>query len=148
MSPAYSSDSVYLYSTLDSSTERSDGSHGSVLPPRSEAKLEETISPSTEISGSTFRRALLEQVDVLLDQNMDQFFAGAAGNGDEPMAVDEDGGASGSDSDEESNDGEEEDEEQPDQYASTPIIYPRRRFKGHCNVETVKDGTSLCHSSG
>jgi hypothetical protein len=27
-----------------------------------------------------------------------------------------------------------------DPHSAVPVVFPRRRFVGHCNVETVKDG--------
>lgn len=51
--------------------------------------------------------------------------------------------------DEPGSDGDERNESTTDMHPDAPVIYPRMRFSGHCNVETVKDGeysrqTSMC----
>ena len=33
-------------------------------------------------------------------------------------------------------------------YPDVPVVMPRRRFAGQCNVETVKDGTCSCSVHG
>jgi WD repeat-containing protein 42A len=30
--------------------------------------------------------------------------------------------------------------EDADSHQAVPVVYPRTRFTGHCNIETVKDG--------
>lgn len=30
--------------------------------------------------------------------------------------------------------------EDADSHLAVPVVYPRTRFTGHCNIETVKDG--------
>ena len=49
------------------------------------------------------------------------------------------------DDDEETEEDEDEDNRtfnpaDADAHQTVPVIYPRMRFTGHCNVETVKDG--------
>jgi hypothetical protein len=36
---------------------------------------------------------------------------------------------------------DDEDDNEEENYAHMPVVHPRARFAGACNVETVKDGT-------
>lgn len=52
-----------------------------------------------------------------------------------------------SDTEDDEEDEEDEDEgdrlftpEDADSHQAVPVVYPRTRFTGHCNIETVKDG--------
>lgn len=44
--------------------------------------------------------------------------------------------------DEENDDDDDEEGENERYYPNVPVIYPRARYAGACNVETVKDGES------
>lgn len=82
----------------------------------------------------------MSEVDIQIQEDLERYYAEAALMDDEDEAHSDDRDAS--DEEEE----ERQEEEQLQATASsykTPVIYPRARFAGACNVETVKDGEYL-----
>ncbi|KAH8105844.1 WD40 repeat-like protein [Cristinia sonorae] len=136
---SYSSDAVYLYSTLDSPRDPSPPSSPAVIPPNTKSsKSPETDSTSSAMSSSAFRRAILDQVDAMMEEDIEEFMTGPADLADDDMSDGQHGDSSGDESNEEGdNDTEDMDEYEP--FSTIPVILPQRQFKGHCNVETVKD---------
>ncbi|TCD69683.1 hypothetical protein EIP91_006700 [Steccherinum ochraceum] len=148
---SYSSDAVYLYSTLDAVSEPSTDGSSTTLSSNTgtDKRSPSPSSPSRNseemfVPGGPFRRALMNEVDAMMDEDIEQFMTGAAaGYADEGMDIDEEGEGH-SESDEEEEEEEEnidefEVEQEYDPFDSVPVVLPRRQFKGHCNVETVKD---------
>jgi len=120
---AFNSDAVYLYSTRDEP-----GSLGkaAILPPnpkrRKCSRIGVGTSPSCrsrrheEVAGSESRNA--ESATMNLHDDLDITDDSENETEDEDLTISTD--------------------EQDD----VPFIYPRSRFAGHCNVETIKDGGS------
>ena len=72
---------------------------------------------------------MTDQLDTLLADSVD--------------AMDDNGDESDDDDDETDEDTEDYNMLNPvdaDAHQSVPVIYPRMRFTGHCNVKTIKDG--------
>ncbi|KAH7914318.1 WD40-repeat-containing domain protein [Hygrophoropsis aurantiaca] len=124
---AYSSDAVYLYSTRDVPEDRETASRSpsrsAALPNPKRRKIER----SSQLPESDTKILAREEPSIMVD------------------GTDEDPDDSMDDSDEGSNDDSSEAEEAEPMmdrvliHEKIPIIYPRSRFAGHCNIETVKD---------
>ena len=103
-----------------------------VLPPnpRNNGPRDEHTS---NVAGSAISDALMElDIERILEQTNPQ------------ASTAEDADASQADSEERS-EGDDEDEDEDDgsddpTYPYVPMVYPRSRYAGACNVETVKDG--------
>lgn len=135
---SYSSDGVYLYSTHDDT--RTKSKETAMLRPNKKRRLP---SPSKEPTTSSSSAPGSSISNTLMEEDIERF-------------VDEDDGDSDEDADMDSEDcsrNEEDDEEEDDDsvdehgttrdfkfYPDVPVVMPRSRFAGHCNVETVKDG--------
>ena len=81
---------------------------------------------------------MTDQLDTLLADSVD--------------AMDDNGDESDDDDDDDDDDDETDEDTEDynmlnpvdaDAHQSVPVIYPRMRFTGHCNVETVKDGAFM-----
>lgn len=152
---AYSSDAIYLYSTRDDPEPMSMASRqSSILSPNKRTKL-----PSPGAANSQQPAAEGSDRDAMMEEDIERIFAEESqseGEGEElePLlarAMEED--ALDIRPEDEEDDEEEEYEDdvyeggQGDvRYDNVPTIMPRSQFKGVCNVETVKDGTSQCSS--
>lgn len=101
---------------------------------------------------SSSRDEPLTDPDVEMTDQLDTLLAGsvdAMGENDDESQGDE-----GEEDEETDEDADEDsrmfDSADADAHQSVPVIYPRMRFTGHCNVKTVKDGafrllyTHLC----
>ncbi|KAG1754079.1 WD40 repeat-like protein [Suillus paluster] len=137
---SYNSDGVFLYSTRDEPEILQDKRPHSILTPNPKRRrLGTTKSPSSRSEPLTG-----PDVDMIVEDRLESFLA------DDAYAMD--------DADDESQDDEEDDEEDDDEdeedaaeddrmftpedadaHQAVPVVYPRMRFTGHCNVETVKD---------
>ncbi|KAI0698580.1 WD40-repeat-containing domain protein [Cytidiella melzeri] len=136
---SYSADAVYLYSTMDDVHDISMAkSPHSVLPsnPSTETDYGEGSSRTT---GSSISNTLMEQ-------DIERFLEAERGEGDEAMNSEELQGLLGDNTsmpdleetyDEEGSADEGGDDEVS--FAHVPVVHPRARYAGACNVETVKD---------
>ncbi|KAG2077379.1 WD40 repeat-like protein [Suillus decipiens] len=134
---SYHSDGVFLYSTRDEPENFEDkrGSR-SILTPNAKQRRFDTAKPPSShgepLTGPDMEMIVEDQLESLLaDDVMD-------GIDDRSQEDDEDG----------DNDDDEEDEDEGDRlfnpkdadsHQDVPVVYPRMRFTGHCNIETVKD---------
>ncbi|KAG8218871.1 WD40 repeat-like protein [Butyriboletus roseoflavus] len=130
----FNSDAVYIYSTRDEPGESSTDRNSSILPPNSERggeSLAESPSKTHNDDGRDGEEAqgILEnlQEDEETEMEAEDLFDDSEDN-DDVLA-----------------DGPESDDDQrvlstADMHPDAPVVYPRMRFYGHCNVETVKDG--------
>ena len=145
---AYSADSVYLYSTLDDEKEPSMFDCG-ILKPNSRHSTPGSgthASPSHSHSPPMSRprsRASVDQLDTIMEEDIERFLS-------EHVASDQQEDDNNTDwveqDDEESEDEHMSDVEDgfyrdmPEEHSSVPVVLPRDKFTGICNVQTVKDG--------
>jgi len=137
---SYSADAVYLYSTRDEAQLPSASRHSSVVPPNRKSPR---ASPKLVQEREQILRDAEELArDIQMENDIEQFLSeegllASRLHSPEPgRQMDESG-----DHDDED---EDEDETQEDARgdlacSGVPIIYPRSRFAGAANVETVKD---------
>jgi WD40 repeat protein len=128
---AFSSDAVYLYSTHDepetdrvmrtpilSSNKRTKASK--IPTPVAEAEpTPDILSMDVEMADDAVERSLWTAAEQLLGDDASEL--------SDPEDEDEDSESGGEGPD-------------LDIHSDVPIVLPRSRFLGHCNVETVKDG--------
>lgn len=137
---SYSADAVYLYSTRDEPQDQVRSS--SILSPNSRDKKESSV-PENESNEKRDSEGIdLEDLMVLdSDSGSNSSSLHSMSVSSEPTTVSNEGTNEDSSSDEEDEDEDDEDFAtlELDQKFKAPIIMPRRRFTGHCNVETVKD---------
>lgn len=156
---AYSSDAVYLYSTLDSPHE---GSlfHSGVLNSNSNSKQASPSRTNPSSPGPRSRshsRMSVDQLDTMMEQDIARFLSqedaesredGDSGSGSQYQEEEEEGErrdeAESITEDEDDNDGDDDNNEHSEIHDGIPVILPSRRYSGICNVETVKDG--MCYS--
>lgn len=130
---SYSSDAVYLYSTLDSPQDQA-RSPLAVLPPNRRSR---TRSPSADTSEDRSPMTGTSVTNDMMEADIDRYL-------DEE---DRQGAIEGGEDDENTTDNEDADDEGDDEndsttqkfYPNVPLVYPRGRYIGACNVETVKD---------
>lgn len=134
LAPAFNSDAVYMYSTRDEPGARSTDRTSSILPPnsvRGKQTVAELPSKTHNIDSREYEEAqgILENLeeDEEAGMDVDDFFGDSEDNDDVLL------------------DGPESDDDgriasTTDMHPDAPVIYPRMRFSGHCNIETVKDG--------
>jgi hypothetical protein len=123
---AYSADAIYLYNTQDeplSLTKR----RSATLSPNSRPKRRRTGS------GSSTEQVTIGMEDEDEEAGKQNIFPGVDSMEDE-MAIDEEGSGNSSEAESDSDTGS---------VSTLPVIMPRRRYAGVCNVETVKDGEKL-----
>ncbi|KZT05508.1 WD40 repeat-like protein [Laetiporus sulphureus 93-53] len=127
----YSSDVVYLYSTLDDPQSSSSSTRASsVLPPAPPPRIpprtfEAAARSLTEAQRET-DRAMEEDIERMMEEDAEMF------DGEELFPTDPD--------DENAENEERGEEEQASTLLPTlPIVLPRARFVGAGNVETIKD---------
>jgi hypothetical protein len=137
--PAYSSDAVYLYSTRDHAEVVTAHSELSVLLPNSKSEGKGGSSSSRTSGEWTMDIREFTPDALVFDDDEDREQDGE-GAGDEDY--DEDMDVDDSTSDDDDNEGEVVDDLHRGMqgYDNVPVVLPRRRFTGACNVETVKDG--------
>lgn len=124
---------MYLYSTLDDATETAPRSDTSLLRVNSKHSSLKQTEGTTSGSGATGTSIS----DALMEQDIDMFMDLDAAEGDE---------LSSEESTEDDEDVEDEDEDDMAYFryrGHVPIVYPRTRYAGACNVQTVKDGKLL-----
>lgn len=125
---AYSGDAVYLYSTNDEAQESIGSS--SVLPSNGKSMRDKSSAENVQSHSS-------------LEDQSDDDYASMSDSGSFPELIDLEMAEDGSDEDD-TDDSSVDDmpvASRPiDLKFKTPAILPRRAFRGHCNVETVKDG--------
>ena len=132
-SPAFNSDAVYLYSTRDEPGASPTDRKSCILAPNSGGgkqnvaelprKMHNDSRDSEEAQGILENLEEDEDADMDIDDLLDDSEGNDEVLADEPESDDD--GRSGSNT---------------DMHPGAPVIYPRMRFSGHCNVETVKDG--------
>ncbi|EMD40731.1 hypothetical protein CERSUDRAFT_111309 [Gelatoporia subvermispora B] len=135
---SYSSDAVYLYSTRDEAQSPSPSRSSSIVPPNNRPR---SLSPKQIGMTREQSSAYTERIerDIQMEDDIEHFLSedGLPALPQPAAGVDED----------ESGDHAEDDqgEDLPDEpcgdlsCTSVPIVYPRSRFAGAANVETVKD---------
>ena len=139
---AYSADAIYLYSVLDDpqSTSVTNTESAILQPNKQSARTKRLHSPET-----TTIQDMLER-DTRMEEDIERILADSTSSGspeeNTPLldgAMDEDGDDIDDDTaDDEEDEGEESTGDQ--RYSDVPVVMPRARFAGVCNVETVKDG--------
>ena len=123
--PAYSSDSVYLFSTRDEPQGDEPAATTAIVPPNDEAQR-------TESSGGTAAGGTHTEIDTAIGEEHE----GESEHDDE----DEDSRMAWEDSEDSETDKSHGGESSC--HSKVPIVHPRRRYAGACNVQTVKDGES------
>ncbi|KAA1466403.1 WD40 repeat-like protein [Dentipellis sp. KUC8613] len=126
---SYSSDSVYLYSTRDDPEEfiRNRNSSKSLLPANAKAKV---TSYGLSVNGSVDADAdwATEGQDTLMaDEDEEADSDSRSGTSIDTREADKD------------TEPEEEEDDHTTPHSDVPVVYPRKRFVGACNAETVKD---------
>lgn len=146
---AYNSDAVYLYSTQDDAEEepRESAVHspnGSIVPPNAKRRKVELLAELADMDADT------DLLDIdMNDPDQEE---------DDDASFVDDAAEDSDESGDHSDDGEFTEEVEDMEkwgllrgmgagYDKVPIIYPRRRFVGACNEETVKDGTLTTFAS-
>ncbi|KIK98048.1 hypothetical protein PAXRUDRAFT_732196 [Paxillus rubicundulus Ve08.2h10] len=130
---SFSSDAVCLYSTRDEPGTSSMIRKSSILPPNTKRRKKDfSESPSNtrdDEDQSSFDPRIRDIPEVLWEH--------------EGMGMDVDDEPVCNDDEEDVDDDDDDDDERSisatDVNTHAPVIYPRMRFSGHCNVETVKD---------
>ncbi|KAG2367342.1 WD40-repeat-containing domain protein [Suillus spraguei] len=134
---SYHSDGVFLYSTRDEPElfEDKRGSRSILTPNANQRRFSTAKPPSSHgepLTGPDVEMIVEDQLESLLADNVIDDID------DQSQEDDEDG----------DNDDAEEDEDEGDRlfnpkdadsHQDVPVVYPRMRFTGHCNIETVKD---------
>ena len=141
---AYSSDSVYLYSTKDDPQPTSMASaESALLRPNSRHRSRRPQSVSDSDTG-------MADEDAMMDEDIDRIRAESTPSPPRtrrPVVEDatrvEDPDTREDVEEDEEDESEEHEEDSQDQYSKLPTIMPRSRYRGACNVETVKDGTFI-----
>lgn len=128
---------MYLYSTKDTPLGPSDSPElTSILPPNSPPSsqpLVSTVSDEPEPpqeDQAISHDAMDDDIERILFEQLD-----------EDGAMEEDSGDDDDDDDDE-NEGSDTSGPSSDEFPSIPVVLPRSRYAGICNVETVKDGES------
>ncbi|KAH7887708.1 WD40 repeat-like protein [Phlebopus sp. FC_14] len=132
---SYSAGAVYLYSTRDEPGTSGVVRSSSILPPHAKRWKRDTVPCASSSADVNADIAIEDESgDVILDHSRP---LGRDIDSDEAMDDDFDD----SNSDESAHDDEESEVDRPDKevYKDAPVVYPRLRFSGHCNVKTVKD---------
>jgi WD40 repeat protein len=123
---------VYLYSTRDEPGASPTNRNSCILPPNSGGGKQSTVEFPSKIQNYTRdgeEAQVLENLeeDEEAEMDADDLLDDSEDNGD--VLADE------PESDDDRRSGS-----RIDVHPNAPVIYPRMRFSGHCNVETVKDG--------
>jgi WD repeat-containing protein 42A len=135
---SYHSDGVFLYSTRDEPAIFEDklSPHSILTPNAKRRQFSTSKSPSSHgepLTGPDLEMTVEDQLESLLTDNvMDDI--------DDPTQEDDEDG----DIDDDDDDDDDEGDclfapQDADSHQAVPVVYPRTRFTGHCNIETVKD---------
>ncbi|KAG1892413.1 WD40 repeat-like protein [Suillus subluteus] len=140
---SYHSDGVFLYSTRDEPEIFEDmrGPHSILTPNAKQRQLCTRKSPSSHgepLTGPDVEMIVEDRLESMLADNlMDDI--------DDPSQEDdEDGDDEYHEDDDDDDDDEDESDrlfapQDTDSHQAVPVVYPRTRFTGHCNIETIKD---------
>ncbi|KAF8558753.1 WD40 repeat-like protein [Imleria badia] len=124
---SYNSDAVYLYSTRDEPGGSPTDRNSCILPPNSGKRAQSVAElPSKTHGESKDADEEAQEEDQEAGMDVDDLLDDSEDNDDllaDDPEIDEDGRS----------------ELTIDMHPDAPVIYPRMRFSGHCNVETVKD---------
>lgn len=133
---------MFLFSTLDNA-EIAGTDRPSVLSPNEEA---ESTNQPTAITTAESKAAdrLYQDVEIVDDDTDHSIWSEAEQTMDNESETVE-----GIDEDDEDDkdDGNEGESSNSDHHSTVPVVFPRSRFAGHCNVETVKDGQFFLSST-
>ncbi|OCH94104.1 WD40 repeat-like protein [Obba rivulosa] len=140
---SYSSDAVYLYSTRDEAQSPSPSRQSSVIPP---TRKSAPGSPKRDVAAREQTSPNPRQLDwdTQMEDDIEHFLS-EEGLFASPPRSPRVAREAREDNSEEDEDEEDEDEEAQEaargdvSCSSVPIVYPRSRFAGAANVETVKD---------
>lgn len=128
---AYSSDAVYLYSTHDE-PETDRVIQTPILAPNKRTEISKIPTPAAAVEAN----ANASSIDVeMVDDDVERSLWVAA---EHLLADDASELSDTDDEDEDSDDGGKGPD--LDIHSDVPIVLPRSRYLGHCNVATVKDG--------
>lgn len=122
---------MYLYSTRDEPGARK---QSCILPPNSDKKRDvaklpsKATSRSSSVTGKNIEEREILEEDEETEMEVDDLFSDS--DDDNDMTADEP-------------DGDDDGRGAVDAHSEVPVVYPRMRFSGHCNVETVKDGECI-----
>ncbi|KAI0750806.1 WD40 repeat-like protein [Daedaleopsis nitida] len=145
---SYSADGIYLYSTRDDPGPTSMASRESSLISRNKKTKKLSRESSTTPPHVSHAELTVAQSnrDALMEEDIERIFAeDSVSSGEErrPLleddAMDEDDDACLADEEDEEGSEDDEDGQGDTRCEGVPIIMPRSRFEGICNVETVKD---------
>lgn len=123
---SFNSDAVYLYSTRDEPGNIESLGKVAILPPNPKRRKCSSIGVGTSPPLPSYRSHRHEEVADDESRNAES----AAINPHDDLDITDD------------SEDETEDEDltiSADEQDDVPLIYPRSRFAGHCNVETIKD---------
>lgn len=118
---------MFLFSTLDDPGDPTAAT--SVLPPNEEMETCNLKGVPTKEPTAAVLSA--QDVDIVDDDDVEHSILSEAAAEDDPEVTDD----IDDDSENETETGSDN-----DPHSAVPVVFPRRRFVGHCNVETVKDG--------
>ena len=154
---AYSADGIYLYSTKDDpgTTNMAIGESSIVLPNEKGSPAPGrgwSRSPKPESTQDQFDCdiSMEDQLDRIISEAMSSSSVGEEAQLLEDEVMDEESSEAALDVEDESLVDEDErplENRGDERYSSTPTIFPRARFGGICNVETIKDGAPCIVSS-
>jgi WD repeat-containing protein 42A len=124
---AYSSDAVYLFSTRDD-PHSEEQAMASILPPNDERREGQASGGTAagDVPAETNPTAEEEELEAEGDDDDDSGMAWE--HSDESLDIDIGDNPRGGDS---------------ACHPKVPVVYPRRRYAGACNVQTIKDGEPL-----
>ncbi len=136
-SPAYSSDAVYLYSTKDDPQPTSIATRDTALLPSNSINHKHDQSAGQPSGLDSMSHPAWSDRDALMDGDIERLQTETEATTDSEELDIRD---HSDDSDAEEDDEATSEATGDERYSGVPIIMPRSRFAGACNVETVKDG--------
>lgn len=134
---SYHLDGVFLYSTRDEPgiSEDKRGPRSILTPNAKQRRLYTTKSPS-----SHGEPLICPDVEMIVEDQLESTLADNVMNESDDQSQEDD---TDSDTEDDEEDEDEDDRlfapEDADSHQAVPVVYPRTRFTGHCNIETVKD---------
>lgn len=134
---SYHLDGVFLYSTRDEPgiSEDKRGPRSILTPNAKQRRLYTTKSPS-----SHGEPLICPDVEMIVEDQLESTLADNVMNEPDDQSQEDD---TDSDTEDDEEDEDEDDRlfapEDADSHQAVPVVYPRTRFTGHCNIETVKD---------
>lgn len=134
---SYHLDGVFLYSTRDEPgiSEDKRGPRSILTPNAKQRRLCTTKSPS-----SHGEPLIYPDVEMIVEDQLESILADDVMNETDDQSQEDD---TDSDTEDDEEDEDEDDRlfapEDADSHQAVPVVYPRTRFTGHCNIETVKD---------